>query len=114
MEKKAGGWFLNDAILAGRWKVTELFKTLSTLVAGDKPLCTDHQIYSMVKTAVCGYPDISSEIGGQAKPCDAVSFGMKLQAEPAKFGTILKSVEQIAECPPETEPANDDCETNTD
>ncbi len=112
LKKQANGWHLDDGILAGRWKLAELFKTLSTLVAGGKPLCTDHQIYSLVKTAVCSYPDISSELGGQTKPCDAVSFGMKVQAEPALFGVVHESVEQIANCPPETDPAADTCEAS--
>ncbi len=113
LEKQALGWYLKEGILAGRWKVTELFKTLSTLASGGEPLCTDHQIYSLVKTAVCGYPDISSDLGGQNELCDAVSFGMKIEAEPALFGVVHESVEPVAECPAETDPAADNCETDS-
>ena len=104
-----GQWRLDNGILAGRWRVDDLLAVLSKVQSGGEPLCTDHDLYPLLKQAVCSYPDIASSLGGPTTPCDALSFAMAFTAEPAALGSVLADPEETSFCPPETDPANDGC-----
>ncbi len=105
-----GAWFLRDGLLAGRWPITEVFRFISSLEANDQPLCTDTTAYPPIKGLLCAYPDVTANIASPTAPCDAVSFGMRFDAEPAVLGTVYEAVENESACPRETNPAFDACD----
>ena len=102
-------WVIRQGLLVGRIEVSEVFRTLSTMVITQGQICTDNPLYSWVKNAVCRYPDVASVIGGPTTPCDAISFGMAFEADPAGLGLIYVPTGTPAQCPPATDPANDHC-----
>lgn len=111
LEKQPDGtWLMNDGLLVGRWRIDDLLVTLSTVSSGGEPICTDHPLYQLVKKAVCGYPDITSVLGGPTTPCDALSFAMAFDAQSAHLGSIVEQTSEEFECPSETDPANDSCD----
>lgn len=103
-------WVIRDGLLVGRWALTEVFRTLSSLASGGEQICTDHILYPLVKNAVCKFPDIASSLGGPTTPCDAISFGMAFEADPAELGIVYIPAGVPTVCPPETDPANDSCD----
>ncbi|MBI4705998.1 MAG: serine/threonine protein kinase [Deltaproteobacteria bacterium] len=48
---------------------------------------------------------------GPTTPCDALSFGMAFEAAPAKLGRIVEVAAGPAGCPPEVNPASDNCDS---
>jgi len=104
------GWSLTNGLLVGRWKLEDFFAAVRTMTSGGDPLCTDSNVYQMLKTAVCTFPDIHSELSPPTDPCDAISFGMGFEAEPAQLGFVFKGeIVNIDPCSPATDPANDSC-----
>jgi hypothetical protein len=104
-----GRWRLREGLLVGRWKLSDFFAMLGTFTTGGQPLCTTNLVYGVVKTEVCGYPDVASSLGGPTTACDAISFGMGFEAEQARLGNILSNPVTLSECSVETDPANDSC-----
>ena len=109
LSQQGTSWHINNGVLAGRWRLEDFFVTLSTLTSSDDPICTDHPLYSALKNAICSYPDIGSTLGGPSAPCDALSFGMGFEAEPAQLGIIWQGAGTLNNCPPATDPSNDNC-----
>jgi hypothetical protein len=111
LEQMDGAWHLRDGTLAGRWPTANLFTTMSQLGSDGQPLCTDDSTYQLIRDAVCGKRDITAQISGPTAPCDAVSFGMAFDAEPAQLGIIYLGDEGVGGgCPEETDPKNDSCQ----
>jgi hypothetical protein len=102
-------WAIREGLLAGRLEVNEVFRTLSTLVITMGQVCTDNPVYGWVKTAVCHYPDLSSTLGGPTTPCDAISFGMLVEADPAQLGIVYVPAGTPGSCDAGNDPANDSC-----
>lgn len=103
-------WEIRDGLLAGRWEINALLATLGSLVTGaGEALCTDHLLYQPIKTAVCSFPDVTAGISGPTAPCNAISFGMAFEAYEAELGVVFFPTQQPPTCPPETDPANDEC-----
>ena len=89
LEKKGAAWAIRDGVVAARWKVSDLFTTLSVVTLAGQSLCRDSGYYAVVKKTICALPDITSELASPTADCDAVSVGMLYQAEPAKLGACL-------------------------
>lgn len=109
IEQQGSGWALREGVFAGRWGIRDFFTTLAAIEQGGIRLCTDHPLYDPIKTAVCEYPDITAGLPGPAVPCDAISFAMGLEAEPAQLGVPWPSPATPSTCPPGTDPAEDEC-----
>lgn len=110
LEQSGGAWSLREGVLAGRWALTEVFATMSSLGSDGTALCTDDTSYQLIRDAVCAKRDITAQISGPTAPCDAVSFGMAFEAEPAQLGVIyFPEPGSGGGCPPETDPQNDAC-----
>ncbi len=110
LRQDAGAWYLDDGVLAGRWAARDAFLAVSGLGSGGT-LCTDDSLYQTLKQAVCDAQDITSQISGPTAPCDAVSFGMGFNAEPAQLGFVyVPAPSNDPVCPPNTDPANDTCD----
>ena len=99
------------SLLVGRWRVSEVFRSLSSMVTGSgEQVCTDHTVYPLIKSAVCKFPDIASTLGGPTTPCDAISFAMGFEGEQTTLGSVYVPTGTTNPCSPETDPANDTCE----
>jgi hypothetical protein len=111
LEMTATGWFMHEGVLTGRWALADFFGVVGKFTANGEPICTDSQLYGPVKEIVCNYADIHSGVSGSAAPCDAMSFGMGFEAEPALLGVIVDTGGGEGNvCPPGTDPAGDSCE----
>ena len=110
LEQQAEGWAMLDAVLTGRWKISDLFAMIGGLEDNNQAVCTDHPLYEPVKNILCNFPDITAEVSGAAAPCDALSFGMGFEARAAHLGFVLDSLQGgLSPCPVDTDPANDSC-----
>ena len=110
LEQMGGAWHLRDGTLAGRWPLASLFSTMSQLGSDGDPLCTDDSTYQLIRDAVCGKRDITAQISGPTAPCDAVSFAMAFDAEPAQLGIIYLTDDGVGgDCAPGTDPKDDAC-----
>jgi hypothetical protein len=106
-----GRWTMTEGLLVGRWRVSEVFRSLSSMVTGaGEQVCTDHTVYPLIKSAVCKFPDIASTLGGPTTPCDAISFAMGFEGEQTTIGSVYVPTGAPNPCSPETDPANDSCD----
>lgn len=111
LEQVGGAWHLTNGTLAGRWPLADLFGAFSDLGSDGDGLCTDDSTYQLIRDAICGKRDITAQISGPTATCDAVSFGMAFQAEPAQLGVIyLTDDGGTSSCPPGTDPKEDTCD----
>lgn len=103
---------LNNALLVGRWRTSDLFRALSTYRNSDgSAFCTDDNLYKIAKPTICNSVDIYSGIGTPTTPCDSFSLGMEFTTFPAKIKEIVQAKPASPGCPPETDPINDSCAT---
>lgn len=111
IEESGGGYFLRSAIMTGRWRLADFFGILGTIRTNDEPICKDHPLYGPVKEIVCNYADIHAGVSGSATPCDAMSFGMAFEAEPAQLGVVVAPDVGGGgpSCAPDLDPDGDDC-----
>lgn len=83
----AGGWALQNGVLAGRWTIPDIFLSLSSFRDNNgDPICTGSVAYNFGKGTICTGADILSTAGGPSDPCDALSFGLAFTADPAQLG----------------------------
>ncbi|MBW2453875.1 MAG: hypothetical protein JRI68_05175 [Deltaproteobacteria bacterium] len=114
LEQEGSSWSLRDGLVVGRWTLAEFFKMIGSITAQHEPICTDTSVYSLLKHALCQYPDIASELVGPTEPCDALSFAMRVEAYPAQIGSVLPAFQSARLCPAETDPMFDSCEPTPD
>ncbi|MBI4700838.1 MAG: hypothetical protein HY744_06695 [Deltaproteobacteria bacterium] len=101
---------LREGLVTGRWRAEDIFGTLETLGTTGHALCTDDKFYSIFKDFVCGHIDIRSQLGKPTDPCDAISFVMGAEADPALLGSVRETPEPAASsCEEGTNPAKDSC-----
>jgi hypothetical protein len=106
------GFRIVNGTISARWRLSDVFQTLSTFSAEGQNLCKDDEpIYSLFKERVCASTDISSKLGGVTLECDSLSFGMRMQTFPVKLGDIAPIMLPLTTCPPEFDPATDTCGT---
>jgi hypothetical protein len=111
IEKGANGYKIVKGTLAGRWPLSDVFKSISKLVSSSgTELCTDNNTYKLIKTRLCSVPDITAGLAGPTTPCDAISFATNFETEPAKLGVTWKAMTSPPGCPAGTDPANDSCD----
>jgi hypothetical protein len=112
LEQVGGAWAMREGLITGRWRLTDVFAAIGTFTSGGDALCTDNAVYPLLKNGICQFPDIASELGGPTTPCDSLSLGMAFDSEPAELGIVIEAgPATVMPCPPETDPANDSCET---
>ncbi|MBI4705782.1 MAG: hypothetical protein HY744_32210 [Deltaproteobacteria bacterium] len=114
LKKESGGWALRNGVLAGRWRLQDAFITASNVVGEDGGLCVGDFAYETLRNLMCRYADILTGVGGPTTPCDAVSFGMAFESEPAQLGPLYWYPPKSSECPPGLDPAEDSCEPEPD
>jgi hypothetical protein len=105
-----GQFSLADATLAGRWKASDIFKSVSSFRdQNGNPICTNSAVYDINHSAICDGLDILAEIASPAASCDALSMGASFTADPAQLGAVVAVVPPDGGCTPATDPANDTC-----
>ncbi len=108
---KLKAYWLTEGQIVGRWKLADVFATLSSFRDSDNfPLCKDSALYQGAKSLLCESADILSYVGGPADPCDAISTGIGFEADAAQLGLVDSTVPPLPPgCPKETDPINDTC-----
>lgn len=109
--EESGGWAIHEGIITGRWALSELFEIVGKIEQNNVPICKDHPLYEPIKSVLCNFPDITSTVSGAAAPCDALSFGMGFEAEPAQLGIVVDADSGVpSTCAPGQDPAGDSCD----
>ncbi|MBM4373714.1 MAG: hypothetical protein FJ095_01425 [Deltaproteobacteria bacterium] len=103
------GYRISEGVFTGRWTATDMFLAFSTGLSEGQALCTTNPVYQLIRTAVCSARDIAGSLGGPTTPCDAVSFALRFEAEPAKLGAVLEVPLPMSGCTKDTNPAFDMC-----
>lgn len=106
-----GQWRLDNALVAGRWPVRDIFDGLSLAKLNGEPICKSdtNVFYGGVKDAICANRDLPTQLG-PVVPCDALSYAFAFTASEARLGNVVESTELVPGCTPETDPATDACE----
>jgi hypothetical protein len=100
---------ISDGVFTGRWKATDMFLAFSTSLSEGQPLCTTNPVYQLLRSAICSARDIAGSLGGPTTPCDAVSFALRYDAEPAKLGAVFEVPLPMSTCSKDSNPAFDMC-----
>jgi len=103
------GLALKDGRLVGRWPSQDVLGALAAVADEDGALCTEDGAYGLLKAAVCNHVDIATSPSPTAL-CDAISFGIAFEAEPAQLGVVYEGSGPTTTCPPGEDPADDTCE----
>jgi hypothetical protein len=96
------GFAITDGTIAGRWPTSQLLSTLAT-IPSQLPgayLCGSDPVYAYVKWRACQVADITSNPGADntGAHCDAVSMGLRFEAEPAHLGTVFGAPQAPSGC----------------
>lgn len=104
--RRGDTWALEGGVLAGRWPTNAMLKAVAPLPAPGSaaPLCDSANtvFYNIVKTAVCRAADLSSNPTrdvDRGAACDALSFAVRFDAEPAQFGKPRSGPRLDGGCP---------------
>ncbi len=110
VKSSAGSWALEDGVLAGITKVSDILGTLPAIddPLFGMPLCTDNLLYSGIKELICEFPDMTI-LATPAKPCDHLSMALRVSAQPATLGSVIVQKPGPSSCAPGTDPADDGC-----
>ena len=105
-------WLLMDGILSGWAETNSLLQVVANVgysISGVM-LCTDNTAnYPAVKAFICSSSDLSANPDDVNAPCTRTSVGARFSARPATLGVLAEPVQTASLCPPETDPALDDC-----
>lgn len=117
-----GRYKLAEGLVAGTWTHASMFQALSGLrygSNGDDKLCKDDLTYLQVRNMFCSVTDLYDEAsaapgtggGSAASPeCNAISFGMRFEAEPALLGAVSPPAPAPADtCGAGLDPGDDKC-----
>jgi len=110
IEPHGAGYALRDAVMTGRVAVPDLFAAVSTVHLDGGSLCRNDPAYGMARAALCNRRDLTVTALAPTMPCDAISWGLAFEAEPARLGTIVAAAVPDSGCPPATDPAYDSCD----
>jgi hypothetical protein len=88
----AGGYRIDDGVLAGRWTTSDALRNLGNLgdpTADGGKVCENPLNYAALMGLVCASADISSTGPDNTNvTCDALSLGLRFTAKPATFGAV--------------------------
>lgn len=110
LQQGSNGWKLEDGVLAGITKVSDVLGLLPTVddPITQQPICTDNLVYAGAKSLICDSPDMSI-IGTPAKSCDYVSIGIGMRADPVKLGPVSLKKAPVSPCAAGKDPSQDTC-----
>jgi len=104
------GFALRDSIVSGKWSASDIFNALDSFRLDDgSPVCTDNPLFALANAIVCSSLDVNAGSANIAETCDAISFGLVFQAEPAGLGAVGSIPELPPGCPSRTLPSTGLC-----
>ncbi|MBI5537269.1 MAG: hypothetical protein HY898_31395 [Deltaproteobacteria bacterium] len=103
-------WSVQEGLLVGVWKTTDLLANLRYTTVGGQPLCATNGIYKNIKDSVCQKRDILASGGAPTAPCDAISLAFTFTAAPAKIALALDNPAGADPCPSDTDAAAYECD----
>ncbi|MDI1445240.1 hypothetical protein [Polyangium sp. 6x1] len=112
VDRTASGLYrLREGRIGAKLPVPELFPTLAGFRdTKGAPFCKDAPLYPATRKIFCRAADVLlSDATDKNATCEALSFGMNFEADPAMLGAVTVSPMPSAGCPTETDPALDDC-----
>lgn len=104
------GWALRDGVVGARIPTDDLFSMLSSFRGVSQPVCMNSMAYPAFHSAICEAPDILIQPLSAGSPCEAVSFGLAFEADPALLGAVEPEEAPDGGCPPDADPVNDSCD----
>jgi hypothetical protein len=108
--KQEALWGIEDGVVCGIWRTTDLLKSVRNTQVLGQPLCTNNPAYKNVKDTICRNRDINATSTNPSDPCDSVTLAFTFIAPPAKIKLAWDPPAPTNPCTPETDPANDSCE----
>ncbi|TKC99112.1 hypothetical protein [Polyangium fumosum] len=112
IDRTANGLYrLREGKIGAKLPVSELFPLLASFRdTKGNPLCKNALLYPATRQITCRAADVLlADTTDKNKPCEALSFAMDFEADPAMLGAVKPSPLLSAGCPAETDPALDDC-----
>ncbi|HVK67283.1 MAG TPA: hypothetical protein VM694_22515 [Polyangium sp.] len=112
IERTATGLFqLREGKIGAKLPVSELFPMLASVRdTKGNPFCKDAFFYLATRQITCRAADVLlADTTDKNTLCEALSFAMDFEADPAMLGAVKPSPLPSAGCPVETDPALDDC-----
>ena len=108
------GWQLHHLMTGSRLPLSSLLPDAARLPdqrsAGTPMFCQSPTGYASLKRQLCPYADISSTPGAVDAPCDAISAGSLLDADPALLGGVGAPAGTLEACAG-ADPQTDTCDT---
>lgn len=103
---------VTKGVMAGYWRMEDVFGGFGSLMADGKGLCNDGGIlYNQTKDVLCDFIDIALNPPAEGEVlCNGLSFGMGFETFPAKLGAVVPPEPQPNLCPPGQSAANDVCD----
>jgi hypothetical protein len=116
-QSDAGGWYLDNCLLGGRWNADTLVQSLAQFpdpaqAPDRRPLCTTSSLYCNFREQICALTDIASsapESDDLRGTCNSLSFGVALSTRPAYIGNVFVLDGFVDECPEGIRPSDDSC-----
>jgi hypothetical protein len=103
---------VTKGVMAGYWRIEDVFGGIASLVANGNALCNDGGLlYTQTKSVLCDFIDIAlNPPAGEEILCNALSFGMGFETFPAKLGGVVPPEPEPNPCAEGQSPADDVCE----
>jgi hypothetical protein len=109
LENVNGRWHLRDGIITGRWALPDIFDVLAYAKFGSASLCTRDPLYKALRQAICEHVDISSSPLVPNPGCDALSYALAIEADPARIGNVVDAPALVDDCSRGESPMDDSC-----
>jgi hypothetical protein len=103
---------VTKGVMAGYWRIEDVFGGIASLVANGKVLCNDGSLlYNQTKGLLCDFIDIALDPPAEGEVvCNGLSFGMAFETFPAKLGAVVPPEPEPSLCPEGQSPATDTCD----
>jgi hypothetical protein len=103
---------VTKGVMAGYWRIEDVFGGIASLMANGKVLCNDGGLlYTQTKNVLCDFIDIALDPPAEGEVlCNGLSFGMAFETFPAKLGAVVPPEPEPSLCPEGQSPATDVCQ----
>jgi hypothetical protein len=109
-EDAQGAWRLDDGVVGFRFQVADALVWVARwTIDNNQPVCSQASRYRSSKEGICSSLDIASGADSPSFTCDALSWGVSFQAQPARLGDVGPPSPPLPSCAPGIDPANDSC-----
>jgi hypothetical protein len=110
VQRPDGKFTLREGMIAGRVTVSDMFYMMSSYRDDNgNPLCTGDFAFNAVRGLICNGTDIQADFAQPQLPCDALSFAIGFEADPAQIGQPIPIQPSGPGCPCATDPVHESC-----